>query len=52
MNTEERVNMTISNNQLKDLLLGKSEYAVPFDHFLGPMACADWTQVMPYIYEG
>lgn len=51
MNTEEKVNRAISNNQLKALLIGKGEYAVQFDRFLGPMACADWTQVMPYVYK-
>lgn len=51
MNTEEKVNNAISNNQLKALLMGKGEYAVPFNRFLGPMAPTDWTQVMPYIYK-
>ena len=51
MNTEEKVNRAISNNQLKDLSMWKVEYAVPFDHFLGPIACADCTQIMPYVYK-
>ena len=51
MTTEEKVNRAINNNQLKVLLMGKGEYAVPFNRFLGPMAPTDWTQVMPYIYK-
>ena len=51
MNTEEKVNNAVNNNQLKALLLGKGEYKVPFNRFLGPMAPTDWTQVMPYIYK-
>lgn len=33
MNTDEKVNKAISNNQLKALLIGKGEYAVPFNRF-------------------
>lgn len=49
VNTEETVNNAISNNQSKALLMGKGEYAVPFNRFLVPIVPTDWTQVMPYI---
>lgn len=45
INTEEKINKAVNNDQLKALLLGKCEYKVPFRCVLGPMVPTDWTQV-------
>lgn len=43
--------MAFEKGEIKDLLLGKIGYYVPFDKYLGPVGPTDWTILMPSVYK-
>lgn len=46
-----KVKVAFEKSEVKDLLLGKIGYYVPFDKYLGPAGPTDWTVLMPSVYK-
>lgn len=51
ISANDKVKMAFEKGEVKDLLLGKIGYYVPFDKYLGPTGPTDWTALMPSIYK-
>ena len=51
ISTKDKVEVAFEKGEVKDLLLGKLGYYVPFDKYLGPAGPTDWTILMPCIYK-
>lgn len=46
-----KVEVAFEKGEIKDLLLGKLGYYVPFDKYLGAAGLTDWTILMPSVYK-
>lgn len=46
-----KVKVAFEKGKIKDLLLGKLGYYVPFDKYLGPVGPTDWTILMSCVYK-
>lgn len=51
ISTNDKVKVAFEKDEIKDLLLGKIGYYVPFDKYLGPAGPTDWTILMPSVYK-
>lgn len=51
ISTKDKVEVAFEKGEIKDLLLGKLGYYVPFDKYLGPVGPTDWTVIMPSVYK-
>lgn len=51
ISTNDKVEVAFETGEIKDLLLGKIGYYVPFDKYLGPSGPTDWTILMPSVYK-
>lgn len=51
ISVNDKVEVAFEKDEIKDLLLGKIGYYVPFDKYLGPAGPTDWTILMPSVYE-
>lgn len=51
ISTKDKVEVAFEKGEIKDLLLGKIGYYVPFDKYLGPVGLTDWTILMSCVYK-
>ena len=51
ISANDKVKVAFEKGEIKDLLLGKIGYYVPFDKYLGPAGPTDWTILMPSVYK-
>ena len=51
ISTKVKVKVAFEKGEVKDLLLGKIGYYVPFDKYLGQVGPTDWTILMPCVYK-
>lgn len=51
ISANDKVKVAFEKDEIKDLLLGKIGYYVPFDKYLGPAGPTDWTILMPSVYK-
>lgn len=51
LSPEVKVEMAFEKDKVKDLLLGRLDYQMPMDKFVGNIAPTDWTIVMPCVYD-
>ena len=51
ISANDKVEVAFEKGEIKDLLLGKIGYYVPFDKYLGPDGPTDWTILMPSVYK-
>lgn len=51
ISANDKVEVAFEKDEIKDLLLGKLGYYVPFDKYLGPAGPTDWTILMPSVYK-
>lgn len=51
ISAKDKVEVAFEKGEIKDLLLGKISYYVPFDKYLGPAGPTDWTVLMPSVYK-
>lgn len=51
ISAKDKVEVAFEKDKIKDLLLGKLGYYVPFDKYLGPVGPTDWTVLMPSVYK-
>ena len=51
ISVKDKVEVAFEKGEIKDLLLGKIGYYVPFDKYLGPAGPTDWTILMPSVYK-
>lgn len=51
ISTKTKVEAAFEKGEVKDLLLGKLGYYVPFDKYLGLAGPTDWTVLMPCVYK-
>lgn len=51
ISAKDKVEVAFEKGEIKDLLLGKLGYYVPFDKYLGPVVPTDWTVLMPCVYK-
>lgn len=51
ISANDKVKVAFEKGEVKDLLLGKLGYYVPFDKYLGLAGPTDWTTLMPSVYK-
>lgn len=51
ISANDKVKVAFEKGEVKDLLLGKLGYYVPFDKYLGLAGPTDWTIFMPCVYK-
>lgn len=51
ISANDKVEVAFEKGDVKDLLLGKIGYYVPFDKYLEPVGSTDWTILMPSVYK-
>ena len=51
ISTKDKVEVAFEKGEIKELLLGKIGYYVPFDKYLEPVGPTDWTILMPCVYK-
>lgn len=51
ISANDKVEVAFEKGEVKDLLLGKLGYYVPFDKYIGPVGPTDWTILMPFVYK-
>ena len=51
ISAKTKVKAAFEKGKVKDLLLGKLGYYVPFDKYLGLVGPTDWTILMPCVYK-
>lgn len=51
ISANDKVEVAFETGEIKNLLLGKLGYYVPFDKYLGPVGPTDWTILMPSVYK-